>query len=113
MKVLVVHRQEEVLEGVKKQMVKWSVKAYLNGMDALIAARIEHFDLILCGQDLPVVTGFEFIRSLRNLGENRHTPIILLADGHETKEHSRIVGLLNANLLTMEEVAEMENLTLE
>jgi DNA-binding response OmpR family regulator len=112
MKVLVVHRQEAVLKGIEAQMIKWSVKAFLNGMDALITARSESFDLILCGQDLPVVTGIELVRSLRNFSVNKTTPVILLADGTETIEHMRIMGLLNANLLTMKEVEEMENMTI-
>jgi CheY-like chemotaxis protein len=101
MKVLVVHRQEEVLENITKQLVKWYIKPFNNGLDAL---------LILCGQSLPVVTSIELVRSLRNFSLNQHTPVILLADGTETKEHARIYNLLNANLLTIEEVEEMKNL---
>jgi DNA-binding response OmpR family regulator len=110
MKVLVVHRQEEVLENITKQLVKWYIKPFNNGLDALLAARAETFDLILCGQSLPVVTSIELVRSLRNFSLNQHTPVILLADGTETKEHARIYNLLNANLLTIEEVEEMKNL---
>ena len=76
MKVLVVHRQEVVLQNLKKQLVKWYVKPFDNGLDALIAARMETFDLILCGQDLPVVTSIEMIRSIRNFSMNKRTPEI-------------------------------------
>lgn len=113
MKVLVVHRQEAILESITKQLAKWYVKPFNNGLDGLLAARVETFDLILCGQDLPMVTGIELIRSVRNLSMNQRTPVILLANGTETKEHTRIYNLLNANLLTMEEVEEMENLKFE
>jgi hypothetical protein len=105
MKVLVVHRQKTVLEEVIKQFAKWHVKPFDNGWDGLLAARAENFDLILCEQDLSVVTGI--------FSMNKYTPVILLANGTETKAHSRIVGLLKANLLTMEEVEEMENLKIE
>ncbi len=67
MKVLVVHQQEAVLQNIKTQLEAWYVEAYSNGLEGLMAAKLSQFDLILCGQDLPVVTGIEMIRSIRNL----------------------------------------------
>ena len=113
MKVLVVHRQEAVLQNIKDQLGQWHVEGYGNGLEGLMAAKMSMFDLILCGQDLPVVTGIEMIRSIRNLSLNRRTPVILLAEGTETEEHSRIFQLLNANLMTMDEISEMKNLDIE
>jgi hypothetical protein len=40
-------------------------------------------------------------------------PIILLADGSETPEHFRIINMLDANLLTLQEISEMKELNLE
>ncbi len=113
MKVLVVHRQEAVLQSIRHQLRQWHVVAYSNGLEGLIAAKTAIFDLILCGQDLPVVTGIEVVRSIRNLSLNRHTPVILLSEGHETEAHERIYKLLNANLMTVEEISEMSELELE
>ncbi|MBS1486354.1 MAG: response regulator [Bacteroidetes bacterium] len=113
MKVLVVHRQQEILQNIKDQLQNWYVEAYTNGLEGLLAAKLSTFDLILCGQDLPVVTGIEMVRSIRNLSLNQHTPVILLAEGNETKEHWRISQSLRANLMTLEEVGEMKNLTIE
>jgi CheY-like chemotaxis protein len=113
MKVLVVHRQEVVRNNIKNQLGQWYVETYGNGLEGLMAAKLESFDLILCGQDLPVVTGIEMIRSIRNLSLNRRTPVILLAEGTETENHERIVHLLNANLMTIDEVKEMKDLELE
>lgn len=113
MKVLVAHRQEAVLESIKNQLDQWRIKPFNNGLEGLLAAKLETFDLILCGQDLPVVTGFEMIRSIRNLSLNRNTPVIVLADGTETGEHMRILSMLNATLMTMKEVTEMKNLEFE
>jgi len=113
MKVLVVHRQEVVRNNVKNQLGQWYVETYSNGLEGLMAAKLESFDLILCGQDLPVVTGIEMIRSIRNLSLNRSTPVILLAEGTESENHERIVHLLNANLMTIDEVKEMKDLELE
>jgi CheY-like chemotaxis protein len=110
MKVLVVHRQESVIENIKAQLAKWHVESRNNGLDGLLIARVRYYDLILCGRDLPVVTSIEMVRSIRNMSVNQRTPIIFVADGTETDEHNRIFGLLDATLLTMEEVEEMENL---
>ena len=110
MKVLVVHRQESVLQIIKEQMKVWSIRSYTSGLDALIASKFETFDLILCGQNLPVVTGIELVRSIRNLSKNKNTPVILLAEGNETPEHERIINILNANLMTLNEVEEMKYL---
>ena len=113
MKVLVVHRQEDVLQNIKDQLEHWHIEAYGNGLEGLMAAKMSMFDLILCGQDLPVVTGIEMVRSIRNLSLNRRTPVILLAEGTETERHARIFQLLNANLMPMEEIFEMRNLEIE
>ncbi|MBS1558154.1 MAG: response regulator [Bacteroidetes bacterium] len=113
MKVLVVHRQQQILQNIKAQLQNWYVESYDNGLEGLLAAKLSYFDLILCGQDLPVVTGIEMIRSIRNLSLNQRTPVILLAEGNETKEHWRIMNSLNANLMTLEEVKEMKDLSIE
>jgi CheY-like chemotaxis protein len=113
MKVLVVHRQESILQSIKEQMKSWYIKSFTSGLDGLIASKLENFDLILCAQNLPVVTGIELVRSIRNLSMNTHTPVILLAEGNETPEHERIMSILHANLMTLDEVEEMKNLQLE
>lgn len=112
MKVLIVHRQETVLQNIKAQMTNWYVKTLSSGLDGLIACKLEVFDLILCGQSLPVVTGIELVRSIRNMSLNKHTPVVLLAEGNETEEHERILNILHANLMTMEEVTDLSNFKL-
>lgn len=111
MKVLVVHRQEAVVANIKAQMSQWSVKSAYSGLDGLLACRIESFDLILCGLDLPVVTGIEMVRSIRIFSNNKETPIILLAEGNETDEHVRLITQMNAHLHTLEDVQKMNNET--
>lgn len=82
MKILVVHRQKELTNMVKK--VLHDREPYVSyaesGLDGLLIARLEEFDLIICGTDLPVITGFELIRSLRNSFINRNTTVIFMAD---------------------------------
>ena len=113
MKVLVVHRHEVAVQQIKAQLTQWYVRSSSSGLDGLLACRMHHFDLILSSFDLPVVTGIEMARSIRNFSLNKKTPIIMLAEGNETPEHFRIVHQMNAHLLTMTEVAEMQNLVLD
>ena len=82
MKILVVHRQREVTEQIRSvlQDVGSIIRFSFSGLDGLLAARIETFDLIICSTDLPVITGFELVRSLRTNSVNKHTPVIFIAD---------------------------------
>lgn len=82
MKILVVHRQREVTEQIRSvlQAVGSIIRFSFSGLDGLLAARIETFDLIICGTDLPVITGFELVRSLRTNSVNKHTPVIFITD---------------------------------
>lgn len=90
MKILVVHRQKEVVDQIKSVLHKCEpfVRYSDSGLDGLLAARVENFDLIICGTDLPVITGFELVRSLRTASINRSTTVIFLADEVDAKaEH--------------------------
>jgi DNA-binding response OmpR family regulator len=81
MKILVVHRQEKVTSQIKSALGNNAIIRYANsGLDGLLAARVEAFDLIICSTDLPMVTGFELVRSLRTSSVNKNTPVIFLAD---------------------------------
>lgn len=82
MKILVVHREVSVLNQVKSILSdrETLVRYYDSGLDGLLAIRVEKFDLIICGTDLPVITGFELIRSLRTHSINDLTPVVFIAD---------------------------------
>jgi len=82
MKILVVHRQKEVDKQVKSVLcLNTSIIRFCDsGLDGLLASRIEQFDLIICSTELPVVTGFEMVRSLRTGSLNKHTPVVFLTD---------------------------------
>ena len=90
MKILVVHRQKNTVDVIKSVLSEKNpvVLQTESGLDGLLTSRIEHFDLIICGTDLPVVTGFELIRSIRTNSINRDTPVIFLSDKIDDKaEH--------------------------
>ena len=87
MKILVVHRQKNTVNIIQSVLSEENpvVLQTESGLDGLLTSRIEHFDLIICGTDLPVVTGFELIRSIRTNSVNRHTPVIFLSDKIDSK----------------------------
>ena len=92
MKILVVHRQKNTVNIIQSVLSEKNpvVLQTESGLDGLLTSRIEHFDLIICGTDLPVVTGFELIRSIRTNSVNRDTPVIFLSDKIDDKaEHLR------------------------
>ena len=80
LKVLVVHRQDSVAYDIKKQFERagWLVHLAHNGLDGLLAARKENFGLILTVIDLPVITGIEMMRAIRNFSFNVNSPAYFL-----------------------------------
>jgi CheY-like chemotaxis protein len=87
MKILVVHRQKMVADQIKSVLHDNSpvVIHTDSGLDGLLTSRIESFDLIICGTDLPVVTGFELVRSIRTNSVNKNVPVIFIADFVDAK----------------------------
>lgn len=82
MKILVVHRQEEVVKIIKSALPsnQLFIRYCNSGLDGLLAARVESFDLIICSTDLPVVTGFEVIRNVRTNSINKNVPVFFLIE---------------------------------
>ena len=103
MKILVVHRQKNTVDVIQSVLSEKNpvVLQTESGLDGLLTSRIEHFDLIICGTDLPVITGFELIRSIRTNSINRDTPVIFLSDKIDDKaEHLSSALGVEAVLLT-------------
>ncbi|MDV3309241.1 MAG: response regulator [Cyclobacteriaceae bacterium] len=98
MKILVVHRQREIADQIRSvlQSVGSILRYSSSGLDGLLAARIETFDLIICGTDLPVITGFEMVRSLRTNSVNKNTPVVFVAD-EVSREMESLGSALNAS----------------
>lgn len=106
MKILVVHRQRMVVDQVKSVLQDNSpvVIHTDSGLDGLLTSRIESFDLIICGTDLPVITGFELVRSIRTNSLNKNVPVIFLADEVDAKTEHLGNALGVAGMLAMQEV---------
>jgi DNA-binding response OmpR family regulator len=116
MKILVVHRQKEVVAQIAKTLEgkDFAIMHLESGLDGLFTSRIEKFDLVVCGTDLPVVTGFELVRSLRTYSVNRTTPVIFLADTVDNKTERLRVALGAAALLAHSNVnAELPSMISE
>jgi CheY-like chemotaxis protein len=94
MKILVVHRQKMVVDQIKSVLDdNLAVVVYHeSGLDGLLTSRFESFDLIICGTDLPVVTGFEIARA-RKFHLNKNIPVIFIADTANPKI-AHLAGLL-------------------
>jgi len=106
MKILVVHRQEQVIKQIKAVLSDKAILRYANsGLDGLLAARVESFDLIICSTNLPMVTGFELVRSVRTSSVNKNTPVIFLSDtlvDEKTEYLGNALGV--AAMIAMKEV---------
>jgi len=118
MKILVVHREVSVLNQVKSILPGGEplIRFYSSGLDGLLAIRVEKFDLIICGTDLPVITGFELIRSLRTHSINSLTPVVFIADELSGKSEYLanaldVAGLLKRNSID-QELAPLVNATM-
>jgi CheY-like chemotaxis protein len=106
MKILVVHRQKMVIDQVKSVLQDNSpvVTHTDSGLDGLLTSRIESFDLIICGTDLPVITGFELVRSIRTNSVNKNVPVIFIADHVDAKTQHLGNALGVAGMLAMHDV---------
>jgi CheY-like chemotaxis protein len=106
MKILVVHRQEKVTLQIKSALDNNAIIRFANsGLDGLLAARVEAFDLIICSTDLPMVTGFELVRSLRTSSVNKNTPVIFLADNVVDEKTEYLANALGvAAMMAIKEV---------
>ena len=99
LRVLVVHRQNSVANDIKAQFERagWLVHSAQNGLDGLLAARKGNYSLILSAIDLPVITGLEMIRGIRNFSFNVNTPVVFMDAMPDTHYHP-IFEKLKANL---------------
>ena len=106
MKILVVHRQKMVVDQVKLALQDNVIVVRFtdSGLDGLLTSRIESFDLIICGTDLPVITGFELVRSIRTNSINRNVPVIFIADEVDAKTEHLGNALGVAGMLATEDV---------
>ncbi len=61
-----------------------------NGAQALTKAQRKHFDLVLTDEQMPVMSGHELCRELRQDERYAHTPVIILTGGRSQLEASKL-----------------------
>ncbi len=108
MKILVVHRQEVVADQIRS-ILRDNNPVVIHcdsGFDGLLTSRIENFDLIICGIDLPVVTGFEMVRAIRNNSINRKVAVIMMAEELNYKTDHLGTALGVAGMLVQNDMDE-------
>jgi DNA-binding response OmpR family regulator len=110
MNALIIHRQHSFSQMVKEKfsLGGWRVRLTDNGLDGLLTARHHRFDLILCGFDLPVVSGTEVVRSIRMLSLNRYTPVFFLSNGSAAEWQKDFAWKLEAHILVEGEIEKSE-----
>lgn len=77
-KLLIVEDDIKLRQLFERVLVKngYSVKGASNGKEGLSAINSEYFDLIISDVMMPIMDGYEFIRELRNIGNN--TPVLMI-----------------------------------
>lgn len=92
-RILVVDDEKNIVELVKFNLERegFQVLAAYDGLEALKTARSEKPDLIVLDIMLPSLDGLEVCRQLRQDGETRNIPVIMLSARGE--ELDRILGL--------------------
>jgi DNA-binding response OmpR family regulator len=108
MKVLVVHRQATIADHIKDQLPQCIVTCVTCGWIGLTEARTKRYDLVISSYDLPVVTGFEMVRSLRMFSLNMQVPVIMLTEGDESLGYTKLAGRLNASMLSLIDMQKMK-----
>jgi DNA-binding response OmpR family regulator len=104
LKVLLVHPMEELIQEVKRFLGQTVIHYASDGADGLFAGRMEEYDLIVTAIDLPLVTGLEMVRALRNMSQNNKTAVIFLGEGNETDACKRLIAKLRAGYFLREEL---------
>lgn len=88
-KVLIAEDDVELRQLFQRVLVKngYNVKGVSNGKEGLDALATDYYDLIISDIMMPVMDGYEFVRSLRDSGNN--TPVMMIT-AKETYEDMRL-----------------------
>ena len=88
-KVLISEDDVELRQLFQRVLLKngYAVKGVSNGKEGLEAMESEYFDLVISDIMMPVMDGYEFVRSLRDSGNS--TPVMMIT-AKETYEDMRL-----------------------
>lgn len=82
LKIIVAHKEVKIFNEVRSAFMGERVVVHYtsSGLEALMAFRVAKVDLLVCGEDLLVISGTEVIRSIRKNYPNINTLFILESD---------------------------------
>ena len=101
MDVLIIHREDATRSSIQEKfdLGGWRVSKASGSLEGLELARQQEFDLILCGVELPVMSGIELIRALRTDSRNRNAPIFLVVKENPGPHEGRLVEQIETNMM--------------
>jgi two-component system chemotaxis sensor kinase CheA len=72
----------------------YQVRTTVDGVDALTAARSEHFDLVVSDIEMPRMNGFDLVANIRSDNRTADLPVILVTalESREDRERGIDVG---------------------
>ncbi|HAS7759949.1 response regulator [Vibrio cholerae O139] len=72
----------------------YEVETAADGREALAKAQKARFDVIISDVNMPVMTGFEFVKAVRMQSQYKFTPILMLTTetSPEKKQEDKAVG---------------------
>ena len=78
LKILIAEDDRELRQLFSHVLIKngYTVKGVSNGKEALSAMDMDYYDLIISDMMMPVMDGYEFVRLLREAGNN--TPVLMI-----------------------------------
>lgn len=78
LKILIAEDDRELSRLFSHVLIKngYTVKEAANGQEALDAMDVDYFDLIISDVMMPIMDGYEFVRTLRDSGNN--TPVLMI-----------------------------------
>ena len=94
LKVLIAEDDRELRQLFSHVLTKngYSVKGVTNGKEALDAIDVEYFDIIISDIMMPIIDGYELVKSLRDSGNTTPVLMITAKDSFDDMRRGFILG---------------------
>lgn len=98
MKILAVDDEPSILKLIKLilQADGFEVATAVDGRDALSKLRAESFDLLICDDNMPYLTGYELALGLKEGNLHPAMPVIIVSANFDAR---RIADLIDRNII--------------
>lgn len=90
-RILIVDDEDDIVNLVRLILedAGFEVHATANGLEALEKLQSENFDLVLLDIMMPMITGWEVLRELRNQSKTKDIPVALLTARASPRDDNR------------------------